>query len=142
MDNDIEKIASKHLGRAGDGSVVNPYKTPEAIDDSLLVAIPRELNRTQYKIDSNDLPFKGFDTWHCYEISFLNSNGYPINCVGKISYPCDSEFIVESKSIKLYLNSFNMQRFPLSNIDDCMDAAKEKIQTDLSDALKTDVRVG
>ena len=46
----IEDIASQHLGKAGDGSVVKPYVTPDSVDASLLVPIPRKLNRDQYNI--------------------------------------------------------------------------------------------
>ena len=49
----INDIASVHLGKAGDGTVVKPYVTPDSIDPSLLVGIPRVLNRKQYKIDSD-----------------------------------------------------------------------------------------
>jgi NADPH-dependent 7-cyano-7-deazaguanine reductase QueF-like protein len=59
--NTIEQIASVHLGKAGDGSVVKPYVTPDEIDPSLLVAVPRQLHRTQYNIDDAHLPFVGGD---------------------------------------------------------------------------------
>ena len=50
MDNQTElnKLVSVHLGKAGDGSVVKPYITPDFVDSSLLVAVPRHLNRTGY----------------------------------------------------------------------------------------------
>ena len=47
---EIEDIASVHLGKAGDGSVVKPYVTPDVVDPGLLVGIPRYLNRTMYGI--------------------------------------------------------------------------------------------
>jgi 7-cyano-7-deazaguanine reductase len=106
----IEEIASVHLGKAGDGSVVKPYVTPDSVDASLLVGIPRHLNRTQYDIDDNALPFVGSDTWNCYEFSTLANNGFPLSGVLRIVYPSNSPNIVESKSLKLYLNSFNMQK--------------------------------
>ena len=68
---EIENIASVHLGKAGDGSVVKPYITPDDIDSSLLVGIPRHLNRTQYEIDDDNLPFVGTDSWNGYEFSCL-----------------------------------------------------------------------
>lgn len=137
---EIEKIASVHLGKAGDGSVVKPYVTPDTIDPSLLVPIPRRLNREQYQINDSDLPFVGFDTWNCYEISFLLDNGFPVNCAAKIVYMARSEFIVESKSLKLYLNSFNMHRFGRT-IDEALDAAQKRITNDLENALETVVSV-
>ena len=99
----INDIASVHLGKAGDGTVVKPYVTPNNIDPSLLVGIPRKLNRKQYKIDSNNLPFEGLDSWNCYEFSTLMNNGFPISGVLRVIYPANSPNIVESKSLKLYL---------------------------------------
>ena len=104
----IEDIASVHLGKAGDGTVVKPYVTPTAVDPSLLVPVPRVLNRTQYGIDEGKLPFAGYDIWNCYEFSTLTDNGFPVCGVLKIIYPSNSPNIVESKSLKLYLNSYNM----------------------------------
>lgn len=102
----IERIASVHLGKAGDGSVVKPYVTPDKIDPSLLVAIPRHLNRSSYNITDQD--FNGYDMWNCYEVSALMENGFPVSGVVKLVYTSMSFSIVESKSLKLYLNSFNM----------------------------------
>ena len=113
----IEDIASVHLGKAGDGSVVKPYITPDNIDNSLLVGIPRHLNRTAYNIDDSDLPFVGFDTWNCYEFSTLTTNGFPVCGVIRLVYPANSPNIVESKSLKLYMNSFNMARLA-DKVDD------------------------
>lgn len=137
---EIEKIASVHLGKAGDGSIVKPYVTPDYVDPDLLVAIPRKLNRTQYNIDGNNLPFSGFDTWNCYEVSFLLDNGFPVTCVAKIVYMSRSQFIVESKSLKLYLNSFNMHRFG-ATVEDAIKKATSKITEDLENSLETVVSV-
>jgi 7-cyano-7-deazaguanine reductase len=132
----IEEIASVHLGKAGDGSVVKPYITPDTIDPTLLVGIPRYLNRTAYNIDDNNLPFVGSDTWNCYEFSTLADNGFPVSGVVRIVYPSNSPNIVESKSLKLYLNSFNMHKCG-SNIWDIIDFIEDKIAVDLSKALDT-----
>ena len=96
------KNVSKHLGQTSE------YKT--TYDPSLLVREPRQSNRTHLGIKGSNLPFHGNDTWNAYEISALTNNGLPVVGVGKIVYPCDSEYIVESKSIKLYFNSFNMTK--------------------------------
>lgn len=137
---DIEDIASKHLGRAGDGTVVKPYVTPDAIDPNLLVAIPRQLNRTQYNIEEDMLPFHGFDTWNCYEVSALCDNGYPANLVVKITYPSNSKYIVESKSLKLYLNSFNMHKLGPGVLSVALEV-KNIIKRDLEKVLKSAVDV-
>ena len=121
-------IASKYLGKKVEGH--------EIYDPSLLVAIPRIENRGQYNIDNDNLPFIGYDVWQAYEFSCMTENGLPVTRVLKLKYPCDSEFLVESKSLKLYLNSFNMSRFG-KNISECLDICKLKIQKDLQNALKT-----
>jgi 7-cyano-7-deazaguanine reductase len=133
----IEEIASVHLGKAGDGSVVKPYITPDSVDPSLLVGIPRELNRTAYEIEEDDLPFVGIDTWNCYEFSALTNNGFPVCGVLRIIYPADSTNIVESKSLKLYLNSFNMMRCG-NSVEDVVDFVCTKVYDDLVDVLDAD----
>ena len=83
---------------------------PKVYSPSVLVAVPRQINRLLYDIDDQNLPFSGYDIWHAYEAGFLTDNGLPVSGVLKIAYPCHSRSIVESKSLKLYLNSFNMER--------------------------------
>ena len=108
---EIEKIASKVLGKTSDGQTMMRYETPDEVDESLLVGVPRHLNRTQYGIsnDGTEL-FYGIDAWNSYEFSCLLDNGFPVSGLLKWSYPSHSENIVESKSAKLYLNSFNMAK--------------------------------
>jgi 7-cyano-7-deazaguanine reductase len=131
----IELIASKHLGKAGDGSVVNPYITPDRVDATLLVGIPRYLNRTHYNIENTGPGSVGIDVWNAYEVSYLLSNGYPVSCFVRIVYDSTSENIVESKSIKLYLNSFNMMRIETLDIGESIDIVKNKIAEDLTPVL-------
>jgi 7-cyano-7-deazaguanine reductase len=57
------------------------------------------------------LPFKGFDLWNAYELSWLNAKGLPKVALLRLKVPCTSPNIIESKSLKLYLNSFNQTRF-------------------------------
>ena len=131
MNDEIENIASVHLGRAGDGTVVKPYVTPEFVDPDLLVGIPRYLNRDQYHLYADDLPFMGYDVWNCYEFSTLTNNGFPISGVLRIIYYSDSFKIVESKSLKLYLNSFNMYKCG-NTVEEVIDYVEERIQEDLT----------
>jgi 7-cyano-7-deazaguanine reductase len=77
----------------------------------LLQAVPRSLNRDDLSLTSTNLPFFGEDVWYGYELSWLNSKGKPIVAVAEFRFPCTSPNIVESKSFKLYLNSFNQSRF-------------------------------
>lgn len=130
MTDKTEQIASKYLGKKIDG--FDTY-TP-----SLLVPVPREDNRTQYSINNANLPFAGYDVWHAYEFSSMTQNGLPVTRLLKIKYNCESKFIVESKSLKLYLNSFNMHRFG-KNIEECLYICKELIKKDLENVLKTDI---
>ncbi len=130
MKNQTDKIASIHLGKKVSGS--------EIYDPNLIVAIPRAENRKQYKIENNNLPFKGFDIWHAYEFSSMTKNGIPVTRLMKMKYNCNSEFLVESKSLKLYLNSFNMTRFGNST-EECLEICKNIIEKDLSNKLKTEV---
>lgn len=134
----IEEIASKHLGRTSDGGTMTRYETPDAIDASLLTPIPRHLNRTSYGIGTDT--FTGFDTWNAYEVSFLLDNGYPISGVVKCVYHQESESIVESKSIKLYLNSYNMARMGTS-VENAIRRAEEQIEADLTECVGARVKV-
>ena len=127
---ETDKLASTHLGKKSAGST--------SYDPSLLVAIPRIENRKQYGIENSNLPFGGWDVWHAYEFSAMSKNGIPITRLLKLKYSCESEFLVESKSLKLYLNSFNMDRFG-QNTQECLNICKNMIEQDLSKALKTPV---
>ena len=102
MSKEVIEIAAKHLG------TISAYS--DKYDADLLVKVPRNLNREAYGIDENNLPFVGYDVWNAYEVSAITEKGRPVTGLLKISYPCDSKYHVESKSIKLYLNSFNMHK--------------------------------
>jgi len=114
--------------------------TPERYDASLLFRIPRAENREQYGIDEEQLPFVGFDVWNCYELSFLTNNGFPVSRVMKMIYSSGSRFLVESKSLKLYLNAFNMDCFG-KTVADAEKLVAEIISQDLSNLLETEVKV-
>src|SRR4051812_5033636 len=77
---------------------------------SLLFPIPRKIKRDEIGI-GNILPFTGVDIWTGYELSWLNPKGKPCVAIAEFWIPCESINIVESKSLKLYLNSFNNSRF-------------------------------
>lgn len=80
------------------------------------------------------LPFMGADLWTAFELSWLTPRGKPEVALATFTVPCESPSIIESKSLKLYLNSFNMTRF------ESVDAVREALVRDLSAA--TGVRVG
>ncbi len=79
-------------------------------DASLLQAVPRSLNRDDLQL-GDQLPFHGCDIWTLYELSWLNSNGLPQVAIGEVRLPATSPNLIESKSFKLYLNSYNQTRF-------------------------------
>lgn len=79
-----------------------------------LFPIPRKQKREEIGISDN-LPFFGFDLWNHYEVSWLNEKGKPIAAIAEISYDCNTPFIIESKSMKLYFNSFNHSKFKDAN---------------------------
>ena len=135
---EIDKIASKHLGKKPDGDPVSKYRSQFEIDENLLVRIPRSLNRENDKIKNEDLPFFGWDVWHAFEFSFLLSNSYPVTGLLKIIYPCESLYIMESKSLKLFLNSFNFVKFD-GNYQTARKRATNKVIEILSNFLNTEV---
>ena len=126
------KNISKHLGQS------SQYKSE--YDPKLLVREPRSSNRKHLKITNKNLPFIGCDVWNGYEVSALTTNGIPVCGVAKVVYPSDSKYIVESKSMKLYWNSFNM-----TNMGDTATQVASNIEEtaakDLSKYLQTEVRV-
>ncbi|KPJ67161.1 MAG: NADPH-dependent 7-cyano-7-deazaguanine reductase [Coxiella sp. DG_40] len=100
----------------------------------LLFSIPRELKRELIGV-SSPLPFKGCDIWNAFELSWLNARGRPIVALGEFLFPCESPNIIESKSLKLYLNSFNNTKF------DSLNKVQETIKRDLSVALNYPVKI-
>jgi 7-cyano-7-deazaguanine reductase len=103
-------------------------------DSSLLVGIPRLLAREAFNL-GEELPFNGVDIWNYYEVSWLNQNGKPCVKIVQLIVPADSENIIESKSLKLYLNSFYGTKFSDEN------QVKQLIQKDCSAVLKKDIEV-
>jgi len=113
---------------------------PVKYDPSVLVRVPRSENRLQYGIEDTDLPFIGYDVWNAYEVSFLTNNNLPVSGVAKIVYPSYSQYIVESKSLKLYLNSFNMTQMGPTK-DEALRGVLACIRRDLSELLEVRVAV-
>ena len=107
---------------------------PDQYDNSLLYPISRKIARDQLKI-IDPLPFKGFDIWNCYEVSWLAKGGKPEVRVLEFFVDATSPNIIESKSLKLYLNSFNNTKF--------VDAIEVKalIERDLNAVLKSNITV-
>lgn len=106
----------------------------ETYSPNLLFPIPRTLARDKIDLPPN-LPFNGEDLWSGYEISWLNLNGIPEIAMADFSFPCTSPNVVESKSFKLYLNSFNQSQF------ESFEQVRNLIQNDLSLASGSNVTV-
>ena len=98
---------------------------PRAYDPALLFAIARAQGRASLGIHA-DLPFVGTDRWHAYELGWLDAGGKPCVATARIEVPADSPQLIESKSLKLYLNSFNAERVASA------DALRVRLVTDLS----------
>ena len=96
-------------------------------DPALLFPIARAPKRAEIGITGQQ-PFFGADLWTAFELSWLNARGKPQVALAHITVPCETPNIIESKSFKLYLNSFNSTRFASS------DAVRERLRADLSEA--------
>jgi 7-cyano-7-deazaguanine reductase len=81
----------------------------ERYDPSLLFPVPRANARSS--LPGARFEAYGEDVWHAYELSWLSTSGMPRMYVGVLRIPSTSENLVESKSLKLYLNSLNNHRF-------------------------------
>ena len=77
----------------------------------LLQGVPRSLSRDTLNLAGSGLPFDGIDTWTGYELSWLNLKGKPNVAILECHVPITSKNLIESKSFKLYLNSFNQTKF-------------------------------
>lgn len=80
-------------------------------DPQLLFGIERAGQWQALGLSAECLPFVGVDIWNCYEMSWLLPSGKPVVAIAQVTVPADSPNIIESKSFKLYLNSFNQSQF-------------------------------
>lgn len=111
---------------------------PASYDASLLAPIARSTARHDLGLPSEDpLPFIGWDLWNAYELSWLNAKGLPKVALLKIRVPCSSPNIVESKSFKLYLNSFNQTRF--DSMHEVFDCLRNDLQNALGDQIEIEI---
>ncbi|WP_059410450.1 NADPH-dependent 7-cyano-7-deazaguanine reductase QueF [Cupriavidus basilensis] len=110
------------------------YKTE--YDPTLLFPIPRQPKRTEIGLaEGRALPFFGVDIWNAYELSWLNLKGKPQVALASFIIPADTPNIVESKSFKLYLNSFNQSKIASP------EAVQQLLHHDLSEATGGTVQV-
>lgn len=104
-------------------------------DPSLLFPIARKAKRDEIGVDEAALPFAGVDIWTGFELSWLNARGKPQVGIATFRISAASPRLVESKSFKLYLNSYNQTRM------DCVDALSAQLARDLSTAAGAEVSV-
>jgi 7-cyano-7-deazaguanine reductase len=119
-------LAGLSLGKA------TVYK--EIYSPNLLQAVPRSMNRVELNLTTK-LPFSGTDRWNGYELSWLNPKGKPKVAIMRCEVPISSPNLVESKSFKLYLNSFNQSHF------DSIDSVAEALTKDLSQCAGEKVNI-
>jgi len=112
-----------------------PSEYKDQYDPGLLCPFPRQAKRDELGIDARQLPFGGYDIWNAYELSWLDPRGKPLVAMAEFRFPCSSEFLVESKSFKLYLNSFNQT--PFNGFAEVAGV----LQRDLSEACGASVRL-
>lgn len=104
------------LGQASD--YVSEY------DPSLLCPVPRKLKRDELEIGKK-LPFTGIDIWNAYELSWLTPTGKPMAAMAEFRFLCESPNLIESKSFKLYLNSYNQTR--VESVEDLANTLTEDL---------------
>lgn len=123
---DAKELTGLTLGKATD------YQAE--YDASLLQGVPRSLNRNAIAL-TGTLPFHGADIWTGYELSWLNAKGKPMVAIVEIHLSYQSLNLIESKSFKLYLNSFNQTKFS------SVDSLQKTLVQDLSQCAQGDVSV-
>lgn len=104
-------------------------------DNSLLFPIARQQKRDEIGVAANALPFHGVDLWTGFELSWLNARGKPQVAIATFRIPADSPNLIESKSFKLYLNSYNQTRIA------SWDQVQAQLSMDLSNAAGGKVEV-
>lgn len=128
----VEQLASKVLGiRTGE------YKT---YSPEVLAPVPRNLSLEHIGVKMENLEGTGFDLWYGYEFNCLTNHGLPVSAVLKFVFPHTSKNLVESKSLKLYCNSFAGEKMGNTK-DEALMKAIQIIKNDVSKAAEGDVEV-
>ncbi|HEX5353486.1 MAG TPA: NADPH-dependent 7-cyano-7-deazaguanine reductase QueF [Rhodanobacteraceae bacterium] len=108
---------------------------PDRVDPGVLFPVARAEARKPLGIDSRALPFAGADIWNAWELSWLDARGKPCVAVAELQVPCGSPNLVESKSLKLYLNGYAMTHFGDAH------AVRSRIAQDVSVCVGAEVEV-
>jgi|TARA_R110000868_G_scaffold29863_1_gene110877 7-cyano-7-deazaguanine reductase len=129
----MSEAAAKSLGSANSYAVYT-----DTFDPNQLNPMPRILARQDWGITGDE--FVGYDTWHCHEATFLLNNGLPMAGTLKIVCPASSEFMVESKSFKLYLNTFDMCKMG-NTIPQAIENYEKQVAKDISACIGAEAKV-
>ncbi|MEQ9878232.1 NADPH-dependent 7-cyano-7-deazaguanine reductase QueF [Pectobacterium aroidearum] len=127
-------VYDKHQALSG-LTLGKPTPYHDRYDAALLQPVPRSLNRDPLGIYPDSLPFHGADIWTLYELSWLNNCGVPQVAVGEMHLNAESLNLIESKSFKLYLNSFNQTTF------DSWESVRATLAKDLAHCAQGDVSI-
>ncbi|ASY76229.1 NADPH-dependent 7-cyano-7-deazaguanine reductase QueF [Pectobacterium polaris] len=127
-------VYDKHQALSG-LTLGKPTPYHDRYDAALLQPVPRSLNRDPLGIYPDSLPFHGADIWTLYELSWLNNRGVPQVAVGEMHLNAESLNLIESKSFKLYLNSFNQTAF------DSWENVRATLAKDLAHCAQGDVSI-
>lgn len=130
-----DKVNEKHQYIADGSELGKKSEYSPTYNPNCLYPIARSGKRQEIGVDPDKLPFHGFDCWNHYEVSWLNEKGKPMVAMAEIFYDCHSPNLIESKSLKLYFNSFNNTH--LNSITEF----EKIVKKDLSERVEADVFV-
>ena len=139
--------AHEHLTRQLGLHLGQSSHYPQQLEPALLSPVPRGLARQELGLNEQALPFSGADLWTGYELSWLDGMGKPQVAVGDFSLPCTTPALIESKSFKLFLNSFNQARFDdwqqvQALLEGLKGSGKPLLHTSGSSVVGDDARIG
>lgn len=130
-----DQVLKKYQTEADKSELGKKSAYDETYNPNRLYPISRAGKRQEIGVDPLHLPFYGFDCWNHYEVSWLNAKGKPMVAIAELFYDCSSPYIIESKSLKLYFNSFN--NTSINNIE----ALQDTITRDLQERVGAEVVV-
>ncbi|MCW8397488.1 NADPH-dependent 7-cyano-7-deazaguanine reductase QueF [Legionella sp. PATHC038] len=121
-----DEVLQKYQSDAEQSELGKKSAYDETYNPNRLYPIPRAGKRQEIGVDPTRLPFYGFDCWNHYEVSWLNAKGKPMVAIAELFYECNSPNLIESKSLKLYFNSFNNTR--ISSVSELENTIKRDLQ--------------
>lgn len=129
------KPATQTQGQEHHSELGKASNYDDAYNAARLFPLSRTEKRQEIGVNPDQLPFFGFDCWNHYEVSWLNEKGKPIVAMAEIFYDCKTPRLIESKSLKLYFNSFNNSQFNSTS------EVEKTIRRDIEERIGGDVVV-